>query len=245
MVRGNHGPLVNGRVVCLEEGEGWRVSWRPEVAFSANGLEEGLGGVGEFFADMGDVHVDRSGFGVTGVEAPDALEDFRAGDNATGVGEEVAEEGGFALGEGCGGVFEGDFLGGEVDEATGDDEGFGGGVAFAGAAEDAVDAGQEFAGGEGFDDVVVRAGGEAANAVGFLATRGEDDDGLAGAVAAEGFEDCKSGEAGEDRVEKEKGVVCGEGEAFSLGAVGGGEDFVAGVGEEVGEAATDGGVVFD
>lgn len=53
------------------------------------------------------------------------------------------------------------------------------------AAEDGFDTGEEFVHAEGFDDIVICAELETADAIGFTSAGGEDDDGLVGSGCAE------------------------------------------------------------
>jgi len=75
-----------------------------------------------------------------------------------------------------------------------------------GAPEEELDAGDEFARAEGLGDVVVGAGFEGGDQVGFAAARGEHDDGEAmkERVLADFGEKLEAGEAGEHGVEEEE-----------------------------------------
>ena len=115
----------------------------------------GIVGVDFYFAAQAvDVDVEPVFLGV--LEGPDAVEQEFGGDDAAGVSDEDVEQFGFCGGEGDGTAVYGGFPVGEVDHEPVVDEG--GGVEGVGviahAAQDAVDAGYEFAGVEGFDDVV-------------------------------------------------------------------------------------------
>lgn len=71
-----------------------------------------------------------------------------------------------------------------------------------GAAEDGADAGGEFAGAEGFGDVVVGSEFEADDAVDFAVTCGEEEDGDGGGLA-ESATDVEAAHVGESDIEDE------------------------------------------
>lgn len=109
------------------------------------------------------------------------------------------------------------------------------------AAQVGVHARGELFEGEGLDDVVVAAGGEAAELIGLLDAGGEEDDG-AGDVLADTAADLEAVEAGHIDVEQDEvGRASGLADGF-LAAVGA-EYFVAARGEAAGEGVHDVGLV--
>jgi len=192
------------------------------------------------------VHVDGAGFEDFVFDAPDVAEEFFSSDRAASVGEEEVENLRFFFGELFGGsviVSEGGSV--EIGGGGANLVGVAVGLAFGGAAEDGVDAGEEFAGGEGFDDVVIGAKGETSDAVVFFASGGEDDDGLAGAVFLESFEYFEAAVMGEDEVEEDEVAGSGLGFIHAFSSVAGADDGVASKGQAVSDTLADGGVVFD
>ena len=117
----------------------------------------------------------------------------------------------------------------EVEAEFADDDflgrrgGFGGdgGVERA-AAEDGAEAGQEFAGGKCFREIVVGADFEADDAVGLVAAGGEHEDGDGGFLA-DAFQDFEAVHAGEHNVEDER-VPRGSGGGGAFDALGAGVD---------------------
>lgn len=61
------------------------------VSAVADGDEDagGVGGVGEFFAEAGDEHVDGAGGDAAGVDLPDVFQQLLAGDRATRMAGEM------------------------------------------------------------------------------------------------------------------------------------------------------------
>ncbi len=109
------------------------------------------------------------------------------------------------------------------------DEGFAGAFEF----DVGVDAGEEFGGIEGFGDVIDGAGVEGIEEVLEVVTGGEEDDGHGGGggLLFESAADFESVHAGHHEVEEDE-VWEVSGDAFEgLGAVGGGHDVIAGLGE--------------
>jgi hypothetical protein len=136
---------------------------------------------------------------------------------------------------------EGDFSGGGIDEdAAGFEDGFG--VAGA-SAEKCPDPGEEFGEVEGFDQIIIGARVEAADAVGGgIAGREEED----GSVFS-GAQCCEDGKAVEFRQHEvdDQGIVLGfEGFVEGIGAGGGGIHGVTLVAECECEAAKEVGFVF-
>ena len=87
---------------------------------------------------------------------------------------------------------------------------------------------------EGFGEVVVHAGGEAAFAVAVKSVGGEGDDGGMGARAADGGGSFEAVHAGHLAVHKDKVVGEGEGHGDGFEAVGGDIDLAANLAEEMG-----------
>jgi len=80
----------------VTENDSWRRGCRRGecVAFAADGEDE-LGRVGwiaQFVAQMRDVHVDGAGFDPFRVEPPDTAQDLLAGNGASRIGSQVAEQ---------------------------------------------------------------------------------------------------------------------------------------------------------
>ena len=183
--------------------------------------------------------IDGAGFAEV-VVAPDGFEQLFAGEDDAFVLGEAAEEVEFFVAQLEGLAVEGDFVALPVEaEGSDDDAGALGGGCGAGAAEDGFDAGGEFAGVEGFAEVVVGTEFEADDAVDFFAAGGEHEDGDIG-VAAEFAADFVAGALGHHEVEDDEvGVVCaGDGEG--LLAVVGGDDVEAFFFEVEGEELADG-----
>lgn len=236
----------------VRAGDGWgrcgrgcrRVEGEP-VAGAVNGDDpDGLGGILlEFAAERDDVLVHGAGGGEEG-EAPGAIEEFVTGNHLTGAFDEEAEDIEFAGGEGDFGVVAPDAAGREVD-ANGAEADPGGGGDGGATAQEGADAGKEFLAAEGFDQVIVGAEVEAADAILDAASGGEDEDGAVEAESPQVTAEGEAVEAGEHEIEKDQVglAVGGEGEA-SL-AVGGGEDAVAVPGEAVVEHGAHGRFVLD
>ena len=116
--------------------------------------------------------------------APDVLQElFPAEDLLRMLGEEE-EQIELAGGEGDGMAVAEDGAAGRIDlEVAGADAALGLVDGGSGTAEDGVDAGDEFTGAEGFDDVIVGAHLEAGEALGLGGACGEHDDGDVGGLA--------------------------------------------------------------
>jgi hypothetical protein len=180
-----------------------------EVAGGADGADEagGLGIVAEFLAEGGDVDVYRAVEDLV-VAVADFLEELLAGFDAAAGADEAGEEVELDGGEIQGLVMEGDDAGADVhaegagEEIRGVRSGGGLGGAEGATADDGAETGEELAGGEGFREVIVGADLEADDAVGFVTTGGEHEDGdVAG--FADLFEDLEAVHAGEHEVEDE------------------------------------------
>jgi hypothetical protein len=198
-------------------------------------------GAFDFAAEGGDVDGDDVGF-EGGVHVVDVLPEIFLGDKAVGVVGEVIEEGEFAGGEidGVAGAFDfaGDGIDGEiVDLEEGRD------IVF--SAEQGADAGEELIKIEGFDEVIIGAAIEAADAVLAGVAGGEDEDTGGGFAFAEGAEDVHAVDAGEHEVEKDDIVFARESKAEAVWAVGGGVDGVTGFGEAFAKGFSQGGGIFD
>ena len=113
------------------------------------------------------------------------------------------------------------------------------------AAQQCADTGEEFAGGEGFDEVVVGAGVEAIDAVFDLAFGGEHEDGGALSEAAQFGGDVVAAAPGHHDVEQDQVGLVLEGALQAGLAVGGGERAVPLVSERVAERGAHRALVFD
>ena len=147
-------------------------------------------------------------------------------------------------GEGDGLAVAQDGAGGGVDFEVGDREAAVGRGWVAGAAEDGLDAGDELAGAEGLDHVVVGAELQPEEAVWLAAAGGEHDDGDVGADA-EAPTDLFAGDLREHEVQDDEagGSALDLGEGF--GAGGGGADREAVALEVAADDVADGGFVVD
>ena len=173
-----------------------------------------------------------------------------AGEDAARVFHEGEEEVVFVAGEveGLAGAAD-DFADGVVVEGVRVGRGIGGcgrgteGGAV-GAAEDGADAGGEFAGAEGFGDVVVGAEFEADDAVDFAIACSEEEDGDRRGLA-ESAADVEAAHVGETDIEDE--AVEGFGGEFGEGvATGGGVGDIEAFGAEgIPDGFGDGGFIFD
>ena len=240
----------------------WNCKIGELVAEAVDGLDvAGVFGVGlDFGAEHGDVVIDGAGGG-EGAVAPDGIEELFAGDGGAGVFGEEAEDGEFFGGAvkkfggfvGIGWVSWVSFfvlgavdgLGGEVDLQVAELEVVEGCLFAAGAAEEGADAGEEFFGAEGFDEVIIGAGIEAFDAVLDHAFGGEEEDGDVAMEFAKFGADGEAIEAGHHDVEKDEVGLFAEGFFEADGAVLGGEDAVAIGGEGIGEGGAHGAFVFD
>ena len=197
--------------------------------------------------------MDGDGAGVAGEGvAPDVFEELFGGVDAFAVAHEEFEEVEFPGLEANGLVAQGDLAGGAGEgEFAGLDGVAGWGVGVADffleqltAAQHGLDAGDEFAHGEGLGHVVVSADFEADDAVDFVVAGGEHQDGD-GAAAADLAADVEAVHAGEHEVEHQEVGLVGEGEFEAAFAVGGGFDLVALAAEVVGDGAGEAFLVLD
>ena len=125
-------------------------------------------------AQTGDVDVDGA-VEDDDLVAPDAVENLLAGEDHAAVGEEQGEDLELLLGEGEFRAVEGADLAPEVHFEPFESDGFGFGAGGCGAAQDAAHAGEDFADGEGFGDVVVGAEVQSGDGIVFgVAGRAED-----------------------------------------------------------------------
>src|SRR5579862_2483027 len=147
------------------------------VADSGDGEDEFrlFGVLLEFLPQAGDVGIDSPGEGVA-VVSPDGAQQFIAGNGFAGALDEIAKKLKFACGEIDGFAFAGDFGLAHVDANGADIEGAVAGMD-GNAAQQDLDAGQQFCGFKGLGDVVVGAQLEAHNLVDCVIAHGEDQDG--------------------------------------------------------------------
>lgn len=195
-----------------------------EIAGAANSLEETrIFGVDLDFltqAADADVHTARR---EEMFAAPDHGEEFFAREDAPRMGSQMIEKAEFEQAGGDGFTGAGDVAGSEIDCQMVEFErcaGFGGGF---GAPKEKFDAGDQFAGAEGFGDVIIGARLESRDQIGFATTSGEHDDGetMEQIVLASFGENLQTGDAWKQGVEKEE-VGGGLFESGSAGgAVGG------------------------
>lgn len=196
----------------------------------------------EFAAEGGDVNVDGAVRNV-GAALGGFGEELFAAENAAAGAHESEEHVELDGGEvDAGAVAAGDALMGVDGDADGFEEGTTGGGA--GAADEGVETGEEFAVGEGLGDVVVGAAVEAGDAFLFAATGGEHHDGdvAAGADAAEDFE---AVDAGEHDVEDDDVDAGAEGFDGAFGAGVDGGDLIAVGGEVFGQQLADEAIVLN
>ena len=159
--------------------------------------------------------------------APDVLEELFAAEDLLRMLGKEKEEIELAGGEGDGMAVTEDGAAGWIDlKVAGADAALGLVDGGSGTAEDGVDAGDEFSGAEGFDDVVVGAHLEAGEALGLGGACGEHDDGDVGGLA-DAAAHLFAGQFGEHEIEDDEvgGVRFERGERVRAGGRGG--DFVA------------------
>jgi len=113
-----------------------------------------------------------------------------------------------------------------------------------GSAKDGFDAGGEFAGAEGLDEVVVSTDFEADDAVDLGGTGGEEDDRHVG-KRADAFAELEAGAVGEANIEHDEGNGL-RGEGGESGLAGGAPVRIETLGfQSIDERVGDGGLVFD
>ena len=161
-------------------------------------------GTGGVFFDLLAETADVDGQGVAvAVFSPEAFVELVAGEDLAGVLGEEVEQLEFAGGEGHGGAVDPDLVGADVDgEAAEVEGGRGCLLAAAGAAEDGFDAGDDFAGGGGLDDLFIGAETETSDFVAVLLFGAEDEDGDV-AELADAADDLETGLAGHHHVEED------------------------------------------
>ena len=202
----------------------------------------------EFAAESADGDVDGA-VERASLAASEEVKQHIAGKHLVGAFDEGGEEVVFAAGEGdlgAVGVDEAAAAGFEAPAGEAVETGgfSGAGAALAGASQDGADAGEEFAGVEGFGQVVVGAEFEADDAVGFVAHGGEHDDGDVG-HGAQPAGDVEAGLAGEHEVEDDELVVAGGPGTACVAAIADGGDAHSVTVEETGEEVADFAVIVD
>jgi hypothetical protein len=175
----------------------------------------------DLFAEALDIDVDEVGAGIE-VVVPDVFADLDATEDAAGGAHEVFEEGELAGGELDAGGFAFYLAGCEVEDEVIHAKNVGG-VA-GGAADDGVDAGDEFFDVKGFGQVIIGAEVEAFDAFIEAGARGEEDDGDGISLFAESAEDTESVAAGKHDIEDDEVVGGGGGDGVGVVAIAGGVD---------------------
>lgn len=169
-----------------------------------------------------------------------------AGLDAASALHEREEDVEFDRGEGEQVLGLGDGAGAGVGDEVADGDGGGGGFSrqAAGAAQDGAQAGEELTGGEGFGQVVVGAGFEANDAVGFVAEAGEHQHGDGGS-GPESLQDFEAIEPGHHDVEDDGIEVALAGQVEPGESVVGGGNGIAKSAEVFADEATELLVVVD
>lgn len=234
--RGHGGPVPGEGVAAVSFGLDEFVADAPECL-------DLHGRICQFRAEMLYVDIDGAGFAGE-VVAPDRAEELVAGEGDAGVFDEGDEEVEFFGAEVDELAIDAGFAAGFVDGEIAEGDGVLGFSAAFDAVEDAFDAGDEFAGVEGFGHVVVGAEFEADDLVDVVAACGEHDDGDV-AFAAKFAEDLEAIEAGHHDVEDDEGGrgLLEAGDGFA--AVGGVFDGIAFFFEVEGVEVADVGFVVD
>ena len=163
-------------------------------------------GIGfDFFAQAADADVNTSR-GDELFAAPDSGEEFLAGEDTTRVRSEVIEKPELEKTGGDGLFKAGDATGIEIDQQLVEFESLARFRGRLGAPEEKLHAGDEFARAEGFGDVIIGAGFEGGDEIGFATAGGEHDDGQAmeQSVLADFGENLKSGKARVQGIEEQK-----------------------------------------
>jgi hypothetical protein len=227
----------NLRRTCLEQ-----------IACTADGLQvQGIFRVGfNFFAEAADVDVHASGCDEA-VGAPNGVKQLVAGEDAIGTRGQVVEQAKFERAERDGLAGMADAIGSRVDGQASDFDDARRVDGRLGATQQGFDAGDELAGAEGLGDVIVGAHFEADNAVGFIAARGQHENGkpVEGFVLADFTANVQAGHFREHQIEQEKigRRLLERGEA--AGAVEGGVDLKAFVGKVIADQFNDIAIVFN
>ena len=196
----------------------------------------------DFIAEAADEDVDDVGLGIEMI-IPDMFEDHGLGDDFVLVPQEVFQEEKFAgLEIDLGGAAP-DFAGEEVHLEIGEgevgDDGRG-----AGAADEGLEAGEEFREGEGFGEVIVAAALEAGDAVVERAFGAENEDGNFDLLGAPAFDDFEAVEFGEHEVDDGGIVGVFTAHLAAFLAVGADIDDVTALAQSFGDKRGDFGVVF-
>src|SRR5581483_394442 len=213
-----------------------------DITDAADGVEH-FPALVDFVTETVDEDVHHVGLGVEAV-VPDVFEDHGFGDHAAGVAHEVFEEGELARLQFDLFAGAGDFAGEQIQLEIADREAVGlGGVG--GAADERLDAGEQFGEGEGFGEVIVAAGLEAFDAVVHGGLGAEDDHRHAEALLAQTLDEAEAVELGEHDVDDGGVVLGGGGEDVGFLAIGGAVDGEAALFEAVDHKRSDFGVILD
>lgn len=203
------------------------------VADAADGLDE-VGGGAELLAEAADVGVDGADVDLVAFAVgPHLVEEVFAGLDAAPAASEDGEEAELGGGDVDAPSAEEDAMSGDVHGQFAEDEEIGVGLVDVLPVEAAPDAEDEFAGAEGFGDVVIGTELESEDPVHLGGPGGEDEDGdtFGERVALEAFADLEPVDVGEHEVEHDEVGPLGPGGVEGLEAVGGGDDEEAAVAE--------------
>jgi hypothetical protein len=196
----------------------------------------------DFFAEFADVDVDEVGTRVE-VVFPDFLEEHGARADGALVAHEGFEEFEFAGAEvDLSAAARGD-AGSDVEGKVADAEEDGAG--FAASAGEGLEAGDDFAHGEGFGDVIVGTCVEAFDALIDFAAGGEEEDGGTVAALAEGSDGGEAVDAWEHDVHDDGVEGAGADEFDGVIAAVGDGDSIAAFGEAEFEGLSGAGFIFD
>ena len=182
-----------------------------------------LRGGADFFAEAAHVGIHSAGID-EGIVFPDIAEELVAGLDASGALGEDGEELEFGGSEVDGLAFPRGDVAGDIDMEIAEAELVAGFFAGLAAAEDFLDAQEEFARAERFGEVIISAEFEAEDAVDLGRLGGEHEDGRlgGGGLEAEGFANLEAVHFREHDIEDDEVGGLGAGFFEGLGAVGGG-----------------------
>jgi len=199
-----------------------------------------------FFAQAADVDVHAAGRDEA-VGAPDGVEELVAREDAVGARGQIVEQAKFERTQRHGLAGMADAVGSRVDREASDFDDARGIDGRLGATKQSLDAGDELSRAERLGNVIVGAHFEADDAVGFVAARGEHQDGQAiqRFVLADFAADVQAGHFREHEIEQEKiGRRFFQGRE-AAGAVEGGVDLKTLVGEVVADEFDNVAIVFN